>query len=180
MISRFIFKTIGWKENGPFPDLKKVVVIIAPHTSMSDFIIGKLYYSTIKRKPKFIIKKEMFFFPFGYILKALGGIPVDRNKGISIIDQIVEQFEKNDNFIINITPEGTRKAIKRWKKGFYQIAEKANVPIAVGFLDYGKKEIGIKMLLTPSGDYETDIKEIKKQYIGITGKHKENFYLDYE
>ncbi len=176
MISRFIlFKLLGWKEKGAFPDIKKIVVIIAPHTSMSDFVIGKLYYGTIRRKPNFIIKKEMFFFPFGYILKALGGIPVDRKKGVSIIEQIVKKIEKSDKVIINITPEGTRKPVKRWKKGFYQIATKANIPIAVAYMDYGNKELGVKMVLNPSGDYDKDIKIIRQQYSGVSGKHKENF-----
>ncbi len=180
MISKFILKTFGWKEIGAFPDLKKCVVIIAPHTSLMDFVIGKLYYSSIRTKPKFIIKKEFFVFPFGYILKALGGIAVDRKKGVSIIEQIVEEFKNSENLIVNITPEGTRKKVKRWKKGFYQIAEKANLPIAVSCIDYKKKQMGVIAVFYTTGDYNKDIKEIRNYYKGISGKHPEKFYIENE
>ncbi len=180
MISKFILKTFGWKEIGAFPDLKKCVVIIAPHTSLMDFVIGKLYYSSIRKKPKFIIKKEFFVFPFGYILKAIGGIAVDRKKGVSIIEQIVEKFKKSENLIVNITPEGTRKKVKRWKKGFYQIAEKANISIAVSCIDYKKKQMGVIAVFHTTGDYNKDIKEIRNYYKGISGKYPEKFYIEDE
>jgi 1-acyl-sn-glycerol-3-phosphate acyltransferase len=177
MIGKFILRLFGWKEINPFPDIDKLVVIIAPHTSMMDFVVGRLYYSWARRKSKFIIKRELFFFPLGYILKWFGALPVDRNKGVSVVKQIVDHYKTKDQFIVNITPEGTRKAVKRWKKGFYEIAQMADVPIAIGCLDYDKKEIGIMEIFKPSGDYQRDLEIIKGYYVGKKGRHPENFIL---
>lgn len=177
MLCRFILKIFGWKETNPFPDIDKIVVIIAPHTSMMDFIIGRLYYCSIHRKPYFIIKKEMFFFPFGYILKWAGGIPVDRKHAISVIDQIINKIHKSKRIVINITPEGTRKKVTRWKKGFYEICQKSGLPLAVGSLDYKKKEIGVMTIFPISGDYHSDIIKIKNYYKDKTGRFPDRFSI---
>ncbi|GAB4291839.1 MAG: 1-acyl-sn-glycerol-3-phosphate acyltransferase [Marinilabiliales bacterium] len=152
-----------------------MVVIIAPHTSMLDFIIGKLYYLSIKRKSKFIIKKELFFFPLGLILKMMGAIPVDRKKGGMIFRDIIKKFNESDEFILNITPEGTRKKVSKWKRGFYDIVKEANVPLAIGCIDYGKKQIGIMTMFDISGDFSKDIIKIKNLYKDVQGRHPENF-----
>ena len=180
MFGKLFFKYTKWEKKGDFPKHDKCIVIIAPHTSMSDFFIGKLFYASEKIKPKFIIKKEMFVFPFGYLLKAAGGIPIDRKKGVSVIDQMAEQFKNHDKFVLNITPEGTRKKTKNWKRGFYKIAEKTKVPLLVGYIDYEKKNIGIIKEFKPTGDVKRDMIEIKKLYKGVKGKNPENFTNDYE
>lgn len=177
MISRFILKLFGWKSISTFPDYDKIIVIIAPHTSMMDFVIGKLYYGSVGRKPHFIIKKEMFIFPLGYLLKWAGGIPVDRHNAVSIIDQVVERISISKKIVLNITPEGTRKKVKKWKRGFYEITLKTGLPLAVGMIDYKKKEIGVMTLFKVTGDYQKDIKEIKSYYVGKTGRYPERFDL---
>ena len=84
-------------------------------------------------------------------------------------------FNEREWFQIAITPEGTRKRVKEWKKGFYFIAQKAQVPIMVAYFDYAKKEVGSKGLFYPTGDVEKDILEIRKMYNGVSGRHPENF-----
>jgi 1-acyl-sn-glycerol-3-phosphate acyltransferase len=112
---------------------------MGPHTSNWDFIIGRLAFSHFGVKGKFLIKKEAFFFPFGYILKAMGGIPVNRGKSTNLIDQAVQYFDESEELYMVFTPEGTREYSPEWKIGFYYIAQKANVPIYIGYMDYEKK-----------------------------------------
>lgn len=177
-ISKFILnKILGWRVVNVLPDVPKCVIAVAPHTSNWDFIIGKLAYSSIGRTANFLIKKEWFVFPFNLFFKSIGGIPVERSKNNSMTEVLASQFEKYDKIQLAITPEGTRKPVKEWKKGFYFIAVKANVPILLIGLDYGKKEAIILDLFHPTGDYAPDIVKIKSYYKEIKGKHPENFIL---
>ncbi|MCD4736970.1 MAG: 1-acyl-sn-glycerol-3-phosphate acyltransferase [Bacteroidales bacterium] len=169
---------MGWEIfNYVSPDIKKCVVIIAPHTSMLDFVIGRLAFSRLKLKTRFLIKKELFFFPMGILLKWLGAVPVDRKEGLKSYSSIKKLFEEYESLYLTITPEATRKLTPKWKKGFYYIAMNANVPLVLGYLDYKLKKGGIEKTLIPSGDYQKDFAEIEKFYRGITAKHPENFNL---
>lgn len=177
-ISEILLKIGGWEITGSIPDkIKKCIIIVAPHTSNLDFYIGRLAYYKMDVNVRFLIKKEAFRFPFKRILKGLGGIPVDRSKKTDLVDQLAGRFEKHESLIITITPEGTRKLNKKWKKGFYQIAMKANVPIILGFLDYRNKKGGVGPVIYPSGDYEKDMEEIEKFYLDKTARYPENFNL---
>ena len=177
-LSKFILnKILGWKVINTLPDASKCIIVVAPHTSNWDFIIGKLAYSSIGRTANFLIKKEWFIFPFNLFFKSIGGIPVERSKNNSMTGFLAAEFEKHNNLHLAITPEGTRKPVKEWKKGFYFIAVKANVPILLIGLDYSKKEASLLDLFYPSGDYKTDIVKIKSYYKDIKGKHPENFIL---
>jgi 1-acyl-sn-glycerol-3-phosphate acyltransferase len=178
MLSRFILWLFGWKIQNLIPEgTKKAVIIAAPHTSNLDFFIGRLAYWKVGVDIKFLIKKEAFKFPYGGLLRMSGGIPVDRSRNNKMVEQISEMMNQKDTFFIMITPEGTRKPNPHWKKGFYHIAMATGVPIAIGFLDYAKKEGGIGQMLYPSGDYDKDIKVIKDFYRDKTGRHPERFAL---
>jgi 1-acyl-sn-glycerol-3-phosphate acyltransferase len=143
---------------------------------MWDFVIGRLAYSEIGVKARFLIKKEIFFFPVGPILKWMGGIPVDRSKNNRMVDQVVAWFDKSESLFIVITPEGTRKPTTKWRRGFYYIAEKANLPIALAYMDYAKKEGGIAdFVVHPSGDMRSDMEKIKRFYMTVTPKHPDRF-----
>ncbi len=169
---------MGWTIVGSFPpDLRKAIVIEAPHTSMWDFIIGWMAFYSLGIRSRFLIKREMFFFPFGYFLKRMGGIPVDRGKKNNMVDFVAGLFDEYEDLIVIITPEGTRKRTTHWKKGFYYIAQKANVPVIVCFLDYKLKQGGIGYALIPSGDFAADFKEIEDFYRGKTARHPEMFNL---
>jgi len=172
-----ILKIIGWKCGPIGENVPKCVVCVAPHTSNWDFLLGEVFYSSLGRKAAFLIKKDWFIFPLNYLFKWLGGVPVDRGKRTSITEQMVEEFNKRDSFHLGVTPEGTRKKVKEWKKGFYQIALQANVPILVVYFDYAKKEAGVKAVFYPTGDMTKDIQTIKEMYRGVTAKHPEKFYI---
>lgn len=174
-----MLKLKGWKMVGEIPeDIKKSVTIAAPHTSIEDFFIGRYYYWYIERPVRFLVKKE-FFKPdcLGWLLRKLGGIPVDRSRASNVVSSVVEQFGKYDELNVVITPEGTRKRTEHWKKGFYYIALKANVPIIVGFMDFGNKICGTGPLIYPSGDFDADFKIIEDFYRGMKGKYPERFNL---
>ncbi|MFA8300920.1 MAG: 1-acyl-sn-glycerol-3-phosphate acyltransferase [Hyphomicrobiales bacterium] len=169
---------MGWKIIGVMPhDVKKSVIVAAPHTSNWDFIIGRIAFYIMRINVGFLIKKESFVGPLGFILKKMGAIPVDRRKNNRMIDQIKTKFDQSESFHIIITPEGTRSLVKNWRKGYYHIATSANVPIALSYMDYKKKEGGIKEILFPSGDYEKDFEKIKEAYKGVSAKYPEKFNL---
>jgi 1-acyl-sn-glycerol-3-phosphate acyltransferase len=169
---------IGWQVDGTLPDdVKKCIVIMAPHTSNWDFIMGWIGYSSLGLDSKYLIKKEAFVFPLGPIIKLLGGIPIDRKNSTSAIQQVSELFRKNEELIITITPEGTRALNRQWKRGFYYIAEHANIPLALGFLDYKNKRGGIGPIVQISGDYKTDMQLIEVFYKDKTARFPENFNL---
>jgi len=132
-------------------------------------VLGKMAFMTYGVKAKFLIKKELFFFPLGFILKAMGGIPVDRKKTNNLTEAALEYFEKNETMYMVFSPEGTRSYNPKWKKGFYYIAQKAQVPIYICYVDYATKTGGFNSLYYPSGNVDFDInhiKEVLKQYKG--------------
>ncbi|MCI5056857.1 MAG: 1-acyl-sn-glycerol-3-phosphate acyltransferase [Flavobacteriales bacterium] len=173
-IARAFLKLIGWKliRNTPL-DLKRCVALGAPHTSNMDGIIGVMALVAWRLKFKFLIKKDLFFFPFGAILKALGGLPVDRSKKGSLTDQAAAYFQQYDDLILGITPEGTRSYNPNWKKGFYYIAEKAQVPIVLGYIDFEKKEVCMDRIFERTGNVDEDILRIKEYYKDKKGKYPE-------
>lgn len=174
----FILRLFGWKvEADDMSEIKKAVIIMAPHTSNWDFLIGRLGLMSRRIGIKTMIKKESFWFPLGVLLRWLGAIPVDRAHSPKTVKAITGQFEKSREFILLITPEGTRKLNKRWKKGFYFIAQTAKVPLILGYLDYSKKIAGLGPVLFPSGDYDEDLQKIEKFYSDKIARHPEKFNL---
>jgi 1-acyl-sn-glycerol-3-phosphate acyltransferase len=118
-------------------------------------------------------KDNLFRFPFGGLFKWLGGIPVNRRESTGLVAQTVRQFDENDNLIIVMAPEGTRSRTGHWRTGFYHMAQGAGVPIVLAYLDYERKAGGIGPVITPTGDIESDMREIRSFYSNITGKHPE-------
>ena len=176
-ISRWLLRKTGWKYTITIPEPKKSIICVAPHTSNWDFILGKLLYWAEGRKSSFLMKKSWFFFPAGSILRAMGGVPVDRTRKSSVTQQVVNMFNSHETFHIAITPEGTRKLVKRWKMGFYQIALQAGIPIQLAYIDYAKKEIGMKKIIHPTGDEKADLQEIYQYFAGVTARFPKQFYL---
>jgi 1-acyl-sn-glycerol-3-phosphate acyltransferase len=160
------------------PQEKKYVLIFAPHTSWTDFAIGKIALTAMGVNAKILIKKEFFFFPMGAFLTYIGGYPVDRKHAKNLTDKIAEYIKEKDEVVFLIAPEGTRRRVETWKRGFYHIAQKAGVPIALGYLDYRERKGGIGPIFYPTGDYEVDIQEIQKFYYGMKGKHRGRFALE--
>lgn len=177
LIARFILtRLFGWKIVGDFPDIPKSIIIFAPHTSYYDGLYGKLYMMTLGVRYKFLSKKEFFKFPLNLLFKAYGSISVDKN--YNYINRIIKLLDINRELHIILSPEGQLKKTERWKKGFYYMATGAIVPIVVGFIDYERKEIGIKGIITNILDYQDTINSISDMYKGVKGKYPERFSLD--
>lgn len=171
-ILTFILKLRGWNITKTSPEgIQKAVIVVGPHTSNWDFVIGKIAFMNFGIKSTFLIKKELFFFPLGPILKSMGGIPVNRKAANNFTEQAVSFFENNETMFMVFTPEGTRSYNPNWKKGFYYIALKAQVPIYIAYLDYEKKIGGFHSHFTPSGNSDEDIQKIKD----ILGQYKGKF-----
>ncbi|MFI5205747.1 MAG: lysophospholipid acyltransferase family protein [Candidatus Paceibacterales bacterium] len=173
LISKFIFWISGWKTAGEIPAIKKYVAIYAPHTSGWDLIFGLCGKYIFGIQLNLLAKKEIFVFPIGPILRALGGVPVDRSASHNLVEQAVEMFNQRENFVLALAPEGTRAYAPKWKTGFYNIAWQAKVPILLGYIDYEKKIVGLGPLFYTTGDMEKDIEKIKDFYRPIKGKHPE-------
>lgn len=177
-ISRFLLKLFGWTSVGyPPKGITKAVFITAPHTSFWDFFIGRLYCWERGIPAKIFIKKEAFKWYYGWLLKYVGGIPIDRSKAGNRVEQAADMIRNGENIFLAITPEGTRKRVEVWKRGFYYIAQRAEVPIILSYLDYGKKEVGIGPILNVTGDISKDFKTIEDYYRGMQGKYPEMFSL---
>lgn len=176
-ISKFIFHTIlGWKIDGNFhPEVKKYVLIGAPHTSWKDFHIALLSRSVKKASINLIAKKSLFKFPFGMFLKAMGASPVDRTKSNNLVEAIIKMFNEKDTFRLAISPEGTRQRVEKWKTGFYYIAKGANVPIVMYGFDFGNKTIRISEPFFPTDDIKADFKYFFNFYKDIKGDKPELF-----
>lgn len=174
---KILYDWMGFGEEITEPFPSKYIIALAPHTSNWDFIIGILYCKANGFHCNFLIKKECFFWPIGKLMHRLGGIPVYRNKNTGLTDIVAAEARKRDSFRLCITPEGTRKPAKEWKKGFYYIALKANIPILLFGLDYEKKQIRCTRTIIPTGDFEQDLKIIKQYYKEFKGKHPKKFVV---
>jgi 1-acyl-sn-glycerol-3-phosphate acyltransferase len=173
-INRFILRLFGWKIDEKVPEgVKQCVICVGPHTSNYDFIIGKMAFNYYGVKASYLIKKELFFPPLGWFLKAMGGIPVDRKANNNFTDQATEYFKNNDTMFMVFTPEGTRSYNPKWKKGFYYIAQNANVPIYIAYMDYERKIGGFLELFHPTGDVDADIRYIKTRLSQFKGRFPE-------
>jgi 1-acyl-sn-glycerol-3-phosphate acyltransferase len=171
-IASYLLKMFGWKIDDHAPEgVKKCVIVVGPHTSNWDFVIGRLAFVHFGIKGKYLIKKELFFFPLGLILKAIGGIPVDRKKNNNMTEYAASLFQENEELFLVFTPEGTRKYNPNWKKGFYYIAMRSKVPIYICYMDYERKIGGFHSLFEPTGNVDEDIAYIKS----IMGQYKGRF-----
>ena len=169
---------MGWKAEGGVPEgITKAIFLIAPHTSNSDFYIGRFYCWIMGIPIKLLIKQEAFSWPVGGLLKKVGGIPVNRSKATSKVIQVARMFDEYNPMMLGITPEGTRKANKRWKMGFYHIAVEAKVPILLSSIDYKRKVASVGKILYPTGNMEEDMKIIKEYYKNVGAKNPDQFKL---
>ena len=166
---------MGWRTNVSENHPEKFIICLAPHTSNWDFLMGELYMRAEGMRINFLMKKEWFFWPLGIFFRKIGGIPVYRTKKSSMTDNLAEEARRADSFQLCITPEGTRSLNPDWKKGFYYIALKAELPILLYGLDFERKLIQCTKTLVPTGDIERDMREIKLYFEDFKGKYPEKF-----
>lgn len=178
-IAKIFFELKGWKVRGGIPaGIKKCVLIAAPHTSNWDFLYGSFAWKLFGLDVTYLAKKSLFRFPWGIFFRALGGVPVDRSKHNNLVDAMVELVNGKDEIIVIMTPEGTRKKVEHWKMGFYHLAQKANVPIVLGKINYKTKTAFIGHSFIPTGNIEKDFEIIRKFYKDAVGKNPGNFSLE--
>lgn len=170
-LSRLWLRIAGWKIIGTPPSEPKFVVIAYPHTSNWDVPFTIAICLVYRLKIYWMGKASLFRGPIGPVMKWLGGIPVPLGQSQSLVQQTINAINYADELIIMIAPEGARSYVHQWKTGFYHIAAGANVPIALGFLDFGKKEGGYLESYFPTGDIDKDMSLIQAKYAGIKGKY---------
>ncbi|PKP17880.1 MAG: glycerol acyltransferase [Bacteroidetes bacterium HGW-Bacteroidetes-21] len=176
--SKFVLSLWGWKVDCRVPITDKCVIIIAPHTSIMDFIWGRLALSSLGLSVKFVIKSEFFFFPVGPIIRKMGAVPVKRGARNEFPSYVTKCVQTEKEFRLVITPEGTRRATKRWKKGFWVIAHMAKVPVFYGTVDYKHKIMTVYGEFEITEDWEADHTRLKKSYVGANAKYPKGFTTD--
>ena len=173
-IATIVLKMIGWQISFSLPPQDKYVLIGAPHTSNWDFPLALLGMWACGLRFNWVGKHTLFKGPLGPIMRAIGGIPVDRLGSIGFLKKVIGVFASRDQFVMAIAPEGTRSLTKQWKEGFYRIALAAGVPIALAYIDYPRKRIGIDCMFEPSGDIDEDFMILEEYYHDKIGKRPEN------
>jgi 1-acyl-sn-glycerol-3-phosphate acyltransferase len=169
------FDLMGWKIVGTIkPEVTKCVMMVMPHTSNHDFYLGVFTRGITQLEMNWIGKKELFMFPFNYYFRYMGGEPLDRSGGLNKVDAIASIFKRKEVFRLAVAPEGTRKKVTQLKTGFYYIALKAGVPIIPVAFDFGKKEVNLGQPIVPTGDYDADLVQLQKHFVGVVGKIPEN------
>jgi 1-acyl-sn-glycerol-3-phosphate acyltransferase len=171
-IARSVLRTFGWKLVGTFPNVPRVLIIAAPHSSAWDAIWGMLMKVAVGLEVEFMAKKEVFFFPLGWLLRLLGGVPVDRSAANGVVGATVAAIKAKPVCWVVLAPEGTRRHADRWKTGFWHIARQAEVPVCCLYLHYPEKKFGIGPLVSMSADMEADIAKLREFYAPFQGKHR--------
>ncbi|CCK76912.1 Phospholipid/glycerol acyltransferase [Oleispira antarctica RB-8] len=175
-VSIIILKILGWKTEGEIPrDLKKCVMIAAPHTSNWDLPFTLMTAFALNAKVYWMGKEQIFKPPYRGLMMWMGGIPVDRSQSTNMVQASIDAIQGNDQLFLIVPPEGTRSKVTYWKTGFYHIAQGAGVPILMGFLDFKRKASGIAGTYVTTGDIEVDMNYIKSIYAPISGKKSDQF-----
>lgn len=171
LVGRAVFRAAGWSFPGSIPDIPKGVIIVAPHTSNWDFVIGAAAMLAMDLDARFLGKHTLFKGPLGVFMRWLGGIPVDRSlSGSGVVEDMVVQFNQSEQLILALAPEGTRKAVAQWKTGFHRIALAAGVPIVATALDWGRREIRFREPLLPTDDVTADVEVLQRFFTRATGR----------
>lgn len=172
--ARMIMGLFGWRVEGTLPNASKFIVIGAPHTSNMDWFIVMGAAFVLGVRISWMAKHSLFKKPMGGIMRWLGGVPIDRRQAQGTVGSAVQRFNERDELILCITPEGTRARVKgQWKKGFYHIAEEADVPILAAAFDYGKKCVRFGPTFKPSGDVEADLPFIISTFEGVKPRNEQ-------
>ena len=171
-------KVLGWTIDDKLEVEDKVAVFLGvPHTSIWDFVIGYFYSRSNGRHLKVMIKKESFKWPLNWILRSMGGFPVDRSDATSLMLSLIEEMRKSDDFFLVVCPEGTRKPVRKWKTGYHVIARQVDCPVYLSYFDWKTKHVGCGERFETTPDARADTERIQRRYeeMGVVGKHPEMF-----
>jgi 1-acyl-sn-glycerol-3-phosphate acyltransferase len=171
-LSRSLLRLSGWRLLGQLPDVPKVIIIGAPHSSYWDGIWGLMMKIGLGININVMIKREVLDGPLGIILRPIGMIPINRGAALNVVGQMVERFRTHEKMWLGITPEGTRKKVQQWKSGFLRIANEAQVPIQPVFIDYPTKTFTLGPLVHASDNPEADMASIRALFRPYRGKHR--------
>jgi 1-acyl-sn-glycerol-3-phosphate acyltransferase len=176
-LASILLRLLGWRVEGRLPDLPKYVLIGAPHTSNWDFLLFLGVVFHLRANVRFMGKAELFRPPYGWFFRYCGGIPVDRKKSTGLVEQMVKASQESEQFILTITPEGTRHHVTEWKRGFYHIAKSAGIPIVIAIVDGRHKTVRLGQVFHPTDDMEADMKAIKAVFEGFVGINSRRKYI---
>lgn len=169
-LCQWLMKLTGWQFEGKLPALASYIIIVGPHTSNWDFIVGVMARGALGQRIHFLGKHQLFIPPWGWLFRAIGGSPVDRRKHNNLVDAVSKLFAEDPEYKLALAPEGTRAEVTRWKTGFYHIAKQSQIPIvAIGF-DFGRKKLVISHPKYPGDDMHHDMNELMAFYRTIQGK----------
>ncbi|WOH37629.1 lysophospholipid acyltransferase family protein [Thalassotalea fonticola] len=160
-LSRHLLTLLGWRISGSFPNEKKLILAVAPHTSNWDFFIGVVVKLALDLKLNFLGKDAIFIWPFKIWLEAIGGIAIDRKSAHGVVGQMVDKFAQQDTLVLALAPEGTRSKVQQWKTGFLHIAQKAKVPVLPIQIDYKTKQVIFYQARNITADIDEELQDIK-------------------
>jgi 1-acyl-sn-glycerol-3-phosphate acyltransferase len=177
-LAQAALRLAGWRLRFKGLPARQGVLIVYPHTSNWDFVVGILAKWGVGIAVTFWGKDSLFRLPLlGRWLRWLGGVPVDRASANGIVGQMARELvaarERGRFLWLALAPEGTRRHADAWRSGFYHVAHDAKVPLGLVFLDYGQREVGVEHFMMLSGDVDADMNEIRKQLSSRTGRHPE-------
>lgn len=171
LLGRWLMRISGWRFEGALPDVSRLVIAVAPHSSNWDFFIGVAALWALDIRISFMAKHTIFFWPFSVWLRSLGGIAVDRRAPHGVVGELIHAFEGKKNLILVITPEGTRAYGAKFKSGFIYIAAGAKVPILLASFDYSHRVINFGKVIQPSDDPAADLREIMDYFRPVKGRY---------
>jgi 1-acyl-sn-glycerol-3-phosphate acyltransferase len=173
----WLLRVMGWTAVEPVVPEDKCIILGVPHTSIWDFVISYLYYTSVGGKPHCMIKGELFWGPLGWLLRKLGGIPVDRKRGSNVMLSVIREMKTKDVVHLALAPEGTRQPVKRWKAGFHTIAREVGCPVYMGYFDWKTKRVGRGQKVELTDDAKADLARIQALYeeMHLVGKHPEMY-----
>ncbi len=174
-VGRLGLALLLFRFEGSVPDLPRVVLIVAPHTSNWDFVVGLFAKLALGLRARFIAKHTLFRGPFGAFLRWLGGMPVNRKAPGGIVESAIEAMRAADKLYLVLTPEGTRAKMPAWRSGFYRIAHGAGVPILPVAFDYRRRRVAFQPLFEPTGDYEVDLPKLRSGFDAAMAYRPENY-----
>jgi len=160
---------MGWRVEGDIPNHRKLVIIAAPHTTNWDFVVGIAAKLALNLQALWLGKDSLFKGPLGWLMRALGGVPVDRSTSNDVVSGIVEEFGRREKFVLALAPEGTRKKVDRWRTGFYHVAHATHTPIVPVALNWGARAVQIMPAFVTTGDVDRDIAELQSRFANVRG-----------